>query len=65
MDIENCFIKKILLPEKNGIFFDQSVSIEFRCEGIVKKKNEKKIFTAVILYIFDIHRYMSILYKKL
>ena len=34
-------MKKMLLPEKNGIFFDQSVSIEFHCEGIVKKKNEK------------------------
>ena len=31
--------------------------MEFRYYGIEEKKNEKKIFVAVVFYIFDIHIY--------
>ena len=40
-----------------NFFFCQTVSIECPCKGIVKNKNEKEIFIAVVFYIFDIHIY--------
>ena len=60
VEIESYFIKTKSYLEKilQLFLFGWSISIEFRCWGIVKKKDEKNY--SCCIYIFDIYIYIYI-----